>query len=179
MKLEDWLNAFCKLHERAGLGQLSQDERRGYLDARDELARALLKTQRIALHPGQKPRHSLRAALALPVTLQLPSGKVQAITQDISGGGFSVIISLASIVPTPVPFSLRLSGGGPPIEGKARMVGGPGMLGSGRMGFAFEEIAGAAVERIETAVFDSVVTQLAPSRDGTPGVSTADNLRGE
>lgn len=159
--MQEWLEGFCKLHERAGRGELSPEERRDYLDARDELARALLKTQRISLHPGQVARHSLRAALALPVALQLRAGRVQALTQDISAGGFSVILAVATAGESAVPFTLKLGRDGAPIEGKARVVGGPGAGGNGRVGFAFVEIAPESVERIEVRVFDSVVAQLA------------------
>jgi hypothetical protein len=161
MRLHDWLEGFCKLHERAGRGQLTAEERIAYVEDRDELARALLASQRISLYRGQTPRHSLRAALAFPVVLQMKSGRVLSLTQDISAGGFSVILAVATGNEQAVPFTLRLGRDAPPIEGKAHMVGGPGMGGgTGRVGFAFDEISPEGVERIEQAVFNSVVVQL-------------------
>jgi hypothetical protein len=160
MKLQDWLQEFCKIHERATGGALSPAERTGYLEARDELARALLNAQRIALLPGQKPRQSLRAALALPVSLHLQAGKLGCITQDISAGGFSVILSRISSGETVVPFSLKLAREGAPIEGKARIAGAASTAVSGRVGFAFTDLSPEAAERIEIVVFDAVVAQL-------------------
>src|SRR3954454_16354330 len=117
MRLQEWLDGFCKLHERAGRGQLSAEERAVYLEGRDELARALLASQRISLARGQSPRQSLRAALAFPVVLQMRSGRVLSLTQDISAGGFSVILAVAAQEnERGIPFTLRLGRDAPPIE---------------------------------------------------------------
>ena len=160
MNLQAWLSEFCKLHERAYRGSLPKEERDEYLAARNELARALLKAQHIALQPGQTPRRSLRAALALPLTLQLPGGKLSTVTQDISAGGFSTILSVAPVAGLTIPFSLRLSRGTPAIEGQARLVGVEGAGSSMRAGFAYQDLPADEVERIELSVFDSVVAQL-------------------
>jgi hypothetical protein len=160
MQLQGWLVEFCKLHERAHRGSLSAEEHSEYLAARDELARAVLKAQRIVLRDGQHPRQSLRAALALQVTLQLPSGKLSTLTQDISSGGFSALVSSSPAAGLIVPFSLRLSKDAPPVEGKARLVGIAPGANSMRVGFNYEGLPAESVERIELAVFDSLVAQL-------------------
>jgi hypothetical protein len=163
MQLQGWLVEFCKLHERAHRGSMTPAEQRDYLAARDELARAVLKAQRIVLRDGQQARQSLRAALALQVTLQMPSGKLSTLTQDISSGGFSALISTSPGPGLVVPFSLRLSKDAPPVEGKARLVGLAPGASSLRVGFTFEGLPPEAVERIELAVFDSLVAQLTAS----------------
>ena len=61
----EWVKAFRDLHERAKRGALDGRDRSDYLAARDELARVLLATQRVALQPGQRPRRALRVARAL------------------------------------------------------------------------------------------------------------------
>ncbi len=160
MNLQVWLGEFCKLHERAYRGTLSSDERNEYVAARNELARALLKAMRISLQPGQTPRRSLRAALALPVTLQLPGGKISTVTQDISSGGFSAILPVSPVAGLLVPFSLRLTRGAVPIDGQARLAGVDAAGPSNRVGFSFQELPADDVERIELTVFDSVVAQL-------------------
>jgi hypothetical protein len=160
MKLQLWLSEFCKMHERAVQGALSPEERDEYLAARNELARALLKAQRLSLQPGQTPRRSLRAALALPLTLRLPTGTLSALTQDISSGGFSTIVPTAPAIGAVVPFSLRLSRRSEPIAGSACLVsiqqGATGV----RAGFAQQDLPPESLERIELAVFDAIVAQL-------------------
>jgi hypothetical protein len=162
MNLQVWLSEFCKLHERAYRGSLSPQERSEYVAARNELARAVLKTMRVSLQPGQVPRRSLRAALALPLTLQMPGGKLSTVTQDISSGGFSTFLPVAPVAGLVVPFSLRLSRGSAPIEGQARLAGvdGAGKGPTSRVGFAFQDLDADSVERVELTVFDSVVAQL-------------------
>jgi hypothetical protein len=160
MQLQGWLVEFCKLHERAHQGTLTAEEHAQYLAARDELAKAVLKAQRIVLHGGQQARQRLRAALALQVTLQLPTGKLSTLTNDISSGGFSALVSSAPGPGLVVPFSLRLSKDKPPIEGKARLVGVDPGASSMRVAFTFEDLAPESVERIELVVFDSLVAQL-------------------
>jgi hypothetical protein len=158
--LQLWLSEFCKLHERAYGGSLSPEERTEYLAARNELARAVLKVQRISLRPGQTPRRNLRAAMALPLTLQMPNGKLSTLTQDISSGGFCAILPQAPVAGMVVPFSLRLSRASVAIDGIARLVGIDSGGNGTRAGFAFEGLAAEDVERIELTVFDSVVAQL-------------------
>jgi hypothetical protein len=160
MQLQGWLAEFCKMHERAHRGSLSGEEQAEYLAARDELARAVLRTQRIVLKPGQRPRQSLRAALALQVVLQLPSGRLQTLTQDVSSGGFSALVSNPQAPGHVVAFALRLSRGGSAVEGNARVVGNvPGGTGM-RVAFAYDKLPPELVERIELTVFDSLVAQL-------------------
>jgi hypothetical protein len=160
MNLQLWLSEFCKMHERAYRGSLSPQERNEYLAARNELARAVLKVQRIALQPGQSPRRHLRAALALPLTLQLPNGKLSTITQDISSGGFSAVLSVVPVAGMVVAFSLRLARTASPIEGQARLVSVDQAGTRTRAGFSFQDLDADSVERIELTVFDSVVAQL-------------------
>ena len=163
MNLQLWLGEFCKMHERAYRNTLSPQERNEYLAARNELARAVLKVQRIALQPGQSPRKNLRAALALPVTLQLPNGKLSTITQDISSGGFSTILSVAPAAGMVVTFSLRLTRTSDLIEGQARLVGVDQAGNRTRAGFSYQDLPADSVERIELTVFDAVVAQLTSS----------------
>jgi PilZ domain-containing protein len=159
MGLDQWLTQFCKLHDQARNGTLHNSERNRYNDARDELARALLKAQRIALQPAEIPRQTLRAALALSISLHLPGGVVQILTRDISSGGFSV--KLANLPPngTVVPFTLRLSGKDT-LEGRAKLISATPAAEGRRASFSFEKLAPDLVERIEMTVFDAVVAQL-------------------
>jgi hypothetical protein len=158
MGLQQWLDDFCKLHERARNSMLGPDKDR-YLAARNELARALLKAQRIALQTGEVPRSSLRAAVALSITIQVPGGAVQTLTRDVGSGGFSVILPSPPGMGTVLPFSLRLPGNDT-VEGKARLVGLTSNADSRRASFTFEPLPSDVIERIEMVVFDAVVGQL-------------------
>jgi hypothetical protein len=163
MNLQNWLGEFCKLHEKAYSGSLTSEERNKYLAARNELARVLLKAQQSGLQPGQTARRSLRVAVALPVTLEMGSGKLSTLTRDVSSGGFSTTLAVAPVTGVVVPFSLRLSRGTPPIEGNARLVAIDSSGTTRRGGFAYQDLPAEAVERIELTVFDSVVAQLTRS----------------
>ncbi len=65
--LGDWLQAFRQLHEKARRGPLRDQDLEAYRAGRDELARALLAAQRLALRPGETPRRALRVARAARV----------------------------------------------------------------------------------------------------------------
>jgi hypothetical protein len=160
MNLKEWIVEFCKMHEQARQGTLQHAERNEYLAARDELARALLKAQRITLQAGQQPRRSIRASLALPMTLQLPAGRLSTLTLDISSGGFSAMLSSAPTVGLKVSFALKLGRLDPPIEGKAKLLA-LNLQGSGPRGsFSFDDLDLEMAERLEMTVFDAVVAQL-------------------
>jgi hypothetical protein len=160
MRLQSWLAEFCKMHEQAHRGSLSDEELAEYLAARNELSRAVLRAQRIVLKPGQAPRQSVRAALALQVTLHLPAGRLQTLTQDVSSGGFSAFVPALQAGAYTVAFALRLAREGTPVEGNVRVVGTHPADSALRVAFAYEGLAPEAIERIELAVFDSLVAQL-------------------
>ena len=82
--LTEWLIAFRALHEKARRGQLRDGDAVRYRAGRDELARALLTAQRLQLKPGETPRRAMRVARALQVDLDLGTGHVRALTNDIS-----------------------------------------------------------------------------------------------
>jgi hypothetical protein len=159
MSLVQWLTEFTGLHEQARKGELSKPDQVRYLAARDDLARALLKAQRVALQPSETPRTRLRAALAFSITLQLPGGAIPTITRDICSGGFSVKLSNVPSPGTVVPFSLRLSAKDV-VEGNARLVSWVAVDEGRRASFSFDELAGEVAERIEMIVFDAIVKQL-------------------
>jgi hypothetical protein len=159
MGLQQWLDQFCVLHEQARGGSLSKSDHPRYLAGRDELARALLKAQQIALQPGERPRSSLRAASALQITLQLPSGTLHTITRDIGSGGFSVRLASPPPLGAVVVFTLKLSAK-ESIEGKAKVVSLSPVSDTRRASFCFDGLTPEMVERIEMVVFDAIVTQL-------------------
>ena len=165
MHFEDWLKKFSALHERAREGKLSLVENRTYLGARNELARALLTKQQKKVPAGAKTRQLLRTAAAIPVAVHLPGGIVHALTLELWSGGFSAIVPPLHMPTNRMKFALTVAKDAPPIEGWARVVADAAAGGSTRLTLEFEQLSPPDAERVEFAVFDSVLTRLGP-----PGV---------
>ena len=159
MGLAEWLKSFRELHEKARLQQLAGSELQTYRAGRGELARALIATQRLTLKPGETPRHVLRVAHALQVTLELAEN-VRAITIDLSIGGFSCLVGWTLALNQEVKLALRLPGREDPLVGKARVVGVKPQAGNVRVSFAFVGLSEEQRERLELVVFDVVLAQL-------------------
>lgn len=159
MGLAEWLRLFRALHEKARKGELAGAELREYQAGCDELARALIAAQRLALPPGQTPRHVLRVARALQVTLETKVSTERAMTIDISVAGFSVLLGK---VPPAEEHSatLRVPGGDPVVAtvlpGEAKQQ--PGSM---RVAFLFQRLPEPLKERLEMLVMDTALSQLA------------------
>jgi hypothetical protein len=162
VNFEDWLKKFSALHEKARTGKLSLVDNRTYLGARNELARALLKKQQKSVPAGAKTRQLLRAPAAVPVAVHLPGGVVHALTQELWPGGFTALVPPLGMHTDRMRFTLTVAKEAPPIEGWARLVSDAAAAGSTRLVVEFESITPEDSERIEFAVFDSVLTRLAP-----------------
>jgi len=159
MSLSDWLKGFRDLHERAKKGGLAGRELAGYQAARDELARALLAAQHVALKPGQRPRRVLRIARALQADIEFHDGKERAMTLDISAGGFSALLSRPPLLDDEVQVALRLPGR-EPMSMSARVLEVKQQVGNVRACFAFVGLGEADNERLEMFIFDAVLAQL-------------------
>lgn len=158
--LADWLAAFRELHARAGAGTLAPGDQAAYRAGRDELARALLAAQHVALKPGETPRQALRVARALQVDLDLATSRQRAVTADLSSGGFSCLLARAPGLGEDVGYALRIPGG-QPLAGRARIADVKAQAGNVRVAFQFVGLAAADAERLERFVFDTVLAQLA------------------
>jgi c-di-GMP-binding flagellar brake protein YcgR len=159
MGLGDWLKGFRELHERAKAGGLAGRDLTAYHGARDELARALLAAQHLALQPGQRPRRVLRVSRALQADLEFHDGSVRAMTTDVSAGGFGALLARPPRLDEEVKVSLRVPGG-EPLRAEARVVESKALPGNARACFAFIGLDEADTERLERFVFDAVLAQL-------------------
>jgi hypothetical protein len=159
MDLGLWLAAFRLLHERARSGELAGHAAADYRAGREELARALMASQRLAVLPGQTPRRALRVACALQVDLEGPGVEERVSTLDLSLGGFSALMSRAPADGEPLAARLRLPGAGP-LEATVRVANVRAQPGTVRVGFAFEAISREDEERLNLAIFDAVLAQL-------------------
>lgn len=159
MGLEAWLKGFKELHERARKGGLEGRELAQYQAGRDELARALLAAQHVALQPGQKPRRTLRVARALQADLAFHDGQVRAMTLDLSARGFSALLERPPRVGDELDVSLRVPGG-EPLRGRARVQEVRPLQGNARIGFELIGLSDREGERLELFVFDAVLSRL-------------------
>lgn len=160
MDLAIWLRAFRELHDRARKGALSPQERTEYLGARDELARAIVSMQRLAVPAGTTPRQALRVARALQVDLETALMAARVTTKTLSIGGFSALLAKPPGRDDEVRCSLRLPGG-EPIHATARLLEAKQQVGHAIATFAFGKLEDADRERLELLVFDTVLEQLA------------------
>jgi hypothetical protein len=159
MSLKHWLILFKAQHERARAGTLSGSGLAEYRAGRDELARALLGAQAAGLRPGEVPRQALRVARALQADLEWSVDRVRAVTQEFSVGGFSALLAKAPPTDEEIKFALRLPGVDP-VSGRAKVMGSvtqPAVL---RVSFAFIGLGAAERDRLEFAVFDTVLQNI-------------------
>lgn len=160
MRLASWLASFKALHLRAKQEQLSDEERRSYQAARDELATALLAAQRVQAKPGQSPRKALRAARALQVAIERDGGEsFRALTLDLSAGGFGALFARTPGAGEKLKATLRLPGG-ESVTSAARIVGVVPQGGSSRVACSFEGMSAEDQEKLEVVVFDTVLDQM-------------------
>jgi len=157
--LGEWLKEFRALHEKAKKGSLLGAELTAYRAGRDELARALLVAQRIAVPAGQPPRKALRVSRALQADLEFMDGNVRAMTVDISAGGFGALLPRPPKVGEELKVSLRIPGG-EPLRAEARVVEVKPHPGSARASFQLRGLDEADAERLELFVFETVLAQL-------------------
>jgi PilZ domain-containing protein len=160
MGLAEWLAAFRAQHDRAREGRLAARELAAYQASRDQLARALLAAQHMALRPGQLPRRSLRVARALQADLEGEGYEQRAVTVDFSSCGFAVLLGSAPGCCEEITCTLRLPGQ-EPVKGQAKVVDVKPLEGATRVAFAFQNLPGPERERLERLVFDTVLEQLA------------------
>jgi hypothetical protein len=161
MSASEWIAEFKAMHEAARKGSLSDRDKRMYLNAREQFARALLGAQGLTQKPGETARQAFRIAHALQVELGLLAGNVKAVTIDISKGGFSTTLNQGPDGQDTVGFSLRLPGGSEPMVGRARVIASKKVPGAVRVSFGFENLSEADNERLEFALFDLALSRIA------------------
>ncbi len=159
MGLGEWLKGFRSLHLRFKDGQLAPEEVKTYRAGRDELAKALLAAQHVAVRAGETPRRQLRVTRALQADLDLGREKVRAMTLDVSAGGFGALMARPPVLGDQLKVSLRLPGQYP-VASVARVVDVRAQPGNARVAFAFVNLDPVEQERLETWVFDVVLDQL-------------------
>jgi hypothetical protein len=163
MDLREWLKQFRALHQEAKRGSLDAQALADYHAARDELARALLAAQHVALEPGQRPRRMLRAYCALQADLEFFDGTLRVTTRQVSSGGFSALLARPPRLDEEVKVALRVPGG-EPLKGSARVVESKPQAGAAPVSFRWVGLTDAETERLEVFVFDAVLDQMPAAR---------------
>lgn len=181
IRLRHWLSQFCGWHEQYRKGELSAELLQAYRDARSDLSETLVLAQRLEIRAGGA-RQALRVARAIPVELELHSGRIMALTQDISVSGLSALVGEAAPIGSELSFRMKLGRDVAVIAGRCRVVAAIPLQGSVRMAVAFEEISDDAKLRIENLVFDAISAEIrtvllrAGQRPTTAGDSCVERL---
>jgi hypothetical protein len=159
MDFREWLTQFRQLHDAAKRGMLKSPSLADYHAARDELARALLAAQHVAIEPGHRPRRQLRALRALQVDVAFFDGTLRATTRQVSSGGFSALLAHAPKVGEEAKVTLRLPGTDP-LQAGARVVETKPQAGNAHVSFQWVGLGEEDGERLEVFVFDAVLEEL-------------------
>jgi hypothetical protein len=161
MGLADWLRVFRSLHERAKKNELKGADADDYRAGCDELARALIAAQKLSLKPGETPRHVLRVARALQVTIEGKVTGMRATTVEISVAGFSALLARVPALDDELTATLRVPGvseplGIPVTVGESKQLGG-----TVRVSFVFGKLSDGARAQLEMLVIDTALSSLA------------------
>ncbi|HVG61913.1 MAG TPA: PilZ domain-containing protein [Hyalangium sp.] len=160
MSVNGWLQEFRALHKRARQKQLNEEDKRLYLQAREQFARALTAAQGMTLRPGEMARQTFRVAQAMQIELSLNSGIIRAMTLDISKGGFSVVLGKPPAENEMVGYTLKMPEGADSIIGRAQLVASRKQIGNYRLSFSFQSMSEYDQERLETVLFDAALSRI-------------------
>lgn len=156
MDPSQWIAGFRVTHEKAKAKQLTEEEHRKYLEMREELARSLVAAQALLVPEGQSSRKLFRVAQMYKCEI---AGTYQTMTKQVSRSGFSVSISAQLKVGHEVDFSIFLGRDGEPVTGKAKVVSSV-KQGGWVTSFAIDHMSEANGERLESALFDAVLSRF-------------------
>jgi hypothetical protein len=159
--LADWLRVFRTLHERAKKHELKGQDEADYRAGCDELARALIAAQKLTLKPGETPRHVLRVARALQVTIDGKVTNVRATTVELSVAGFSALLAKVPPHDDELVASLRVPGLEKPIQAPVTAGDTKQLGGTVRVSFVFGKLPDEARAQLELLVMDTALAGLA------------------
>ncbi len=160
MNVTEWMADFKALHEAARKGGMSDDKKKLYMAAREQLAKSLAAAQGLTVREGETARQTFRVAQAYQIELSLHPDSVKTATLDISRGGFSIVLGQPPDPNEAIGFTLRLSAGTDPIVGRAKLINTVRQPGRVRCSMAFVKLSAADQERLEHALFDAVLARV-------------------
>ena len=160
MGLQDWVENFRGLHNRARDGKLEERDLERYHEGREELAQALVGAQKIALKGGESARNALRVPKAMQVDILVPGGKQRAMTLDISATGFSAMLGIGLPLGERHSVILKMPAGATPIECEATVSGTKRQGGTYRVSYTFLKLTPEQTDQVMFLVFDAALDAL-------------------
>jgi hypothetical protein len=157
MEPSEWMGVFRELHTRLKADQLTPKERERYLSMREELARSLAAAQGLTVPEGQNARRYFRVAQVFRVELNNLS---TAMTRDVSRSGFSATVPGTFAENAALSFAITLGRGQDPITGQGHVVTSLKQQGNSKISVAIDVLNDANAERLEVALFDSVLARF-------------------
>lgn len=156
MEPSEWMARFRVTHERAKAGILNEDQKADYLGMREELARSLIAAQSLQTPAGAPARKHFRVAQMYKIEI---AKTYQTMTKMVSVSGFSAALTAEMKVGADVEFSLLLSRDKEPVTGRAKVVSSTKGVGW-QVSFAIDTISNDNAERLESALFDAVLSRF-------------------
>lgn len=157
MSTPDWLSKFRALHESRKTRPFTSDEQRQHAEYKERFSRSLVAAQGLAVE--RDGRRTFRIGVVFQVELRSRGRSIRTATLDVSPGGFSTVADLPIETSELVEFSLKLPNS-EPLTGRAKVVGKLVKESGSRMSFAFEAVAEAQLEKLETRLLDLALERL-------------------
>lgn len=160
MGITDWLRVFRALHERAKAGGLAEADAADYRAGCEELARALLATQKLAPRTGETALQALRVARAVQVDLSTPVWQARATTVELGVGGFSALLAKGPPAGEELRCTMKVPGGAP-LEATVTIAETKQQPGTVRAAFAFKRLDEGQRAALASLVIDTALAQIA------------------
>lgn len=157
MEPSEWMAMFRELHARVKQGPVSEKDLGRYHAMREDLARSLVAAQGLTVPDGQNARKHFRVAQVFAIEV---NNLYKSMTRDISRSGFSAIVPASFGEGEKVTFSILLGRGQEPITGQGHVASSVKSQGNSRVSFSIDVLNDANAERLEVALFDSVLSRF-------------------
>ncbi|MGQ0506098.1 MAG: hypothetical protein ACT4TC_12360 [Myxococcaceae bacterium] len=157
MDPSEWFTLFRATHEKFKKNELDKDDTGRYIAMREELARSLVAAQGLTVPDGTPARRFFRVAQAWSLEIDHVH---RTLTRDVARAGFSAVVPAGFKEGQVVSFKLSMTRGQDPISGSAKIVAAPRAGSALRASFSIETLAETEGDRLETSLFDAVLTRL-------------------
>jgi hypothetical protein len=155
MDPSEWMARFKITHDRYKANILNDEQKKDYFGMREELARSLVAAQALQTPEGATARKFFRVAHVYKVEI---NRTYQAMTKMVSVSGFSAALPAELKVGAKVGFAITLQRDTEAISGEAKVVSAV-KQGMWQISFSIELLNDANAERLETALFDAVLSR--------------------
>lgn len=137
---------------------LNEKDKEKYLEMRDELAKSVMRSMGDALPGGATARQSFRVAHIYPIEID---NMYKSVTREVSLRRITTNIQGQVRDGQTISFAIRASRDGEPIIGKAKVASQVAKVdGTIELTLDIASMGPESVERLELALFDSVLTRF-------------------